>query len=100
MKELSESYGDKLMISGNVPPLDILKFGTINDVVDGVSKCIYDGYKNKKGIVIDAGCQLPIGVPYENIEAYVYAIRKTSNEIINSESDKMILGVNNEGNNN
>lgn len=100
LKELSESYGDKLMISGNVPPLDILKFGTINDVVDGVSKCIYDGYKNKKGIVIDAGCQLPIGVPYENIEAYVYAIRKTSNEIINSESDKMILGVNNEGNNN
>lgn len=95
LKEISEAYGDKLMISGNVPPLDILKFGTINDVIDGVSKCIYDGYKNKKGIVIDAGCQLPMGVPYENIEAYVYAIRKISNEIINSESDKMILGVNN-----
>lgn len=73
---LKESIGDKVVISGNVPPLDVFRNGTIDDVIISTKNCIIKGADNPKGFLIDAGCQLPLGVPKENLYAYVYAVRK------------------------
>lgn len=38
--------------------------------------CIRKGATSPKGYILSSGCGLPIGSPKENLEAYLYAIRK------------------------
>lgn len=78
IEELKNTLGDKLAISGNVPPLEVMRFGNIDDVINGVKDCIKKAADNPKGYIVDLGCQLPLNVPKENLYAYVYAIRKYS----------------------
>lgn len=78
IEELKNTLGDKLAISGNVPPLEVMRFGEIDDVIRGVKDCIKKAGDNPKGYLVDLGCQLPLGVAKENLYAYVYAIRKYS----------------------
>ena len=76
LKEVKEAIGDKVMVVGNIPPLEAMRFGTINDIIDSVKNCIKKAGDSPKGYMVDTGCGLPIGVPKENLYAYIYAIRK------------------------
>ena len=75
LEEVREVLGNTMTIIGNVPPVDILKIGTIDDVIDSVKDCIQKGATFPKGYIICSGCDLPIGTPKENLEAFIYAAR-------------------------
>lgn len=68
--------GKKVFISGNVAPVDIMRLGTIDMVVDAVKTAIREGADSPSGYMLMTGCQIPIGTPKENIDAYIYAARK------------------------
>lgn len=75
LEELKEAVGDTMSISGNVPPVDVMLNGTIDDVVESVRQCLLKGSDNPSGYTLDVGCQLPIGTPRQNVYAYIYAAR-------------------------
>lgn len=67
--------GESMLISGNVPPVDILRNGDAQDVIQSVKECIEKAADSPCGYLLSAGCQIPIGTPRENLAAYIYAAR-------------------------
>lgn len=76
LEELKQKSGDRMVIIGNIPPVDIIKNGSIDDVIEHCKICIEKGSENPMGFMLNTGCQVPIGTPKENIEAFIYAARK------------------------
>lgn len=74
--EVKEAVGSDVAISGNIPPVDVLKYGSIDDVIESVKECIRKGSDSPNGFILWAGCEIPIGTPKENLFAYIYAARK------------------------
>lgn len=74
--EVCQALGDKFPILGNVPPVEVLRMGTIDDVIESVKDCISKAAASPKGYILATGCQVPIGTPMENLDAFIYAARK------------------------
>lgn len=73
--ELKEAMGDKMCIAGNVRPVETLKFGSVEDVLEESRICIEKGIDSKCGYVLAPGCNIPIGTSEENVHALVNACR-------------------------
>jgi uroporphyrinogen decarboxylase len=71
-----EVIGDRMRIAGNVPPVDVMKNGTIDDVIEACKECIIKCADSPAGFILNTGCQLPIGTPKANVEAFIYAARE------------------------
>lgn len=76
IEALKETLGDKLIISGNIPPVDVLAIGTIDDVIESVRSTMAKAADSPKGYILDAGCMITPGTPRENLWALVYAVRE------------------------
>lgn len=76
LEEAKAVMGEKVFLSGNVPPVDVMRLGTIDMVIEAVKTAIMKGSDSPSGYMLMTGCQVPIGTPRENIDAYVYAARR------------------------
>lgn len=76
LTDAKAAVGDRMRIAGNVPPVDVMKEGTIDDVIDSCKECLEKCADSPAGFILNTGCQLPIGTPKENVEAFIYAARK------------------------
>lgn len=76
LAELKAAVGDKMRISGNVPPTTVLQNGSIDDVIESVISCLVKGSDSPCGYSLAVGCAIPLGTPRENLEAYMYAARR------------------------
>ena len=76
LKEAKDAVGDRMRIAGNVPPVDVMKEGTIDEVIESCRECLIKCADNPAGFILNTGCQLPIGTPKANVEAFIYAARK------------------------
>lgn len=76
LQALKEKVGSEICIFGNVPPVDVMLKGTIDDVIEAVKKCIREASDNPSGYILTLGCSMAINTPRENIEALHYAVRK------------------------
>lgn len=76
------------MISGNIPPVDIMRDGSVDDVINFTKECISKDSDSPNGYYVDVGCQLPLNVPIENVYAFIYAIRKYGSSAIIGEIPK------------
>ena len=75
MGEAKLQMGDRIMIAGNVAPVRAFLLGSIDDVIEAVRSCIEKAADSPKGYLLTSGCQIPIGTPRENLDAYIYAAR-------------------------
>jgi len=66
----------RMRFAGNVPPIEVMKDGSIDDVIEACKDCLRKCGDNPKGYILNTGCQLPIGTPKRNVEAFIYAARK------------------------
>ncbi len=73
MRELKELHGDKIAISGNVTPVEVLKNGTPEDIARAVRQCIIDAADNPCGYTLCPGCTTPVLTPRENLVAFMNA---------------------------
>lgn len=71
--EAKEIIGDKAIITGNVPPVDIVHLGTKEDIFASVKECIKKGYDSPKGYILNTGCQIPMNTPIEKVEMFMEA---------------------------
>ena len=75
LADAKDQLGDKFALVGNVDPVNVMLLGTPEDVVAACKNCILQGSESKLGYNLGTGCQVPIGTPRENFEAFVYAAR-------------------------
>ncbi|MEG1414989.1 MAG: uroporphyrinogen decarboxylase family protein [Clostridium sp.] len=73
--ELKDAIGDSKCIVGNVKPVETLKFGTYEDVLEESRICIEKGIDSKNGYILSSGCQIPIGTCEENVHGLVDGCR-------------------------
>lgn len=76
LEEAKNALGNKMILMGNVPPVEVMTNGTIDDVINSCKECIQKCTDSPNGYIPDTGCEVPIGTPKENIDAFVYAVRK------------------------
>ena len=76
MLEFQKIVGDRMFLTGNVQPVDVMRNGTIDDVIEAVKLSLRTGAENPKGFMLNTGCQVPMGTPLENMDAFFYAARK------------------------
>jgi len=70
-----EIVGDKISIAGNVDPVNVLEFGTVEDVISATSQCISKG-TTKRGFILLPGCDLAADVPEHNIKTFIDTAHK------------------------
>ena len=76
MLDFQRIVGDRMFLTGNVPPVDVMRNGSIDDVIEAVKISLRTGAENPKGFMLNTGCQVSMGVPLENMDAFFYAARK------------------------
>lgn len=80
LADIKDVIEDDLILEGNVDPVEIMRYGSIDDVIGAVKECILKAADSKKGYVVATGCDIPLGTPIENVDAFIYAVRKYSKD--------------------
>ncbi len=75
LKHLKETYGDKLCLIGNIDVSQLLPYGTKNDVVDAVKKCISDAGEGG-GYMLSACTDITNSCKLDNVLAMISATKK------------------------
>ncbi|MHA2399093.1 MAG: uroporphyrinogen decarboxylase family protein [Promethearchaeota archaeon] len=75
LKYLKETYGDKLCLIGNIDVSELLPFGTKDEVVQSVKKCIKDAGKGG-GYILSPCTDITTACKLENIFTMVSATKK------------------------
>lgn len=70
IKEMKELTDGKVALLGNIPPREVLKDGTPEDVKEAVLKSV-EGLDNTRGILLSCGGGMPQAVTTENINAFI-----------------------------
>lgn len=73
LQEAKEIMGDRVIITGNVPPVDVVLLGTKEDIFKSVKESIQKGHDSKKGYILSTGCQIPMNTPIEKVEMFMEA---------------------------
>ncbi|ACA55419.1 methylcobamide--CoM methyltransferase [Clostridium botulinum] len=73
LEEAKNIMGDRVVITGNVPPVDVVYRGKKEAIFKSVKECIKKGHDSKKGYILSTGCQIPMHTPIENIEMFMEA---------------------------
>ena len=73
LEALKQFAGDKIGISGNVSPVDILRDGTPESIAQEVRRCIREASDSPNGYTLCPGCTTPVGTPRENLIALMNA---------------------------
>lgn len=75
MEEAKRIIGDRVCIVGNVKPVDTMKNGTVEDIMQEARLCIRKSFDSPKGFILSTGCQIPMGTSLENVQALMEAAR-------------------------
>ena len=75
LTEAKEVLGPYMAIQGNVPPVDVMRFGTPQDVLRSSKECIRKAWDSPNGFTLTSGCQTPMDTPRENMTALMDAAR-------------------------
>lgn len=76
IREANRFFGDKIALTGNIPPVDVIYNGSQEEIEENVRQCIEKAYDTPAGFVIAPGCNLPISTPIENVGYFMDAARK------------------------
>jgi uroporphyrinogen decarboxylase len=73
--EAKTQVGKEVCLMGNVDPVNVLARGTQEEIHDAVGHCLIQAGDSPKGYILSTGCQIPLGTPVENIQAFANAVR-------------------------
>ncbi|HXY54301.1 MAG TPA: uroporphyrinogen decarboxylase family protein [Nitrospirota bacterium] len=75
MVRAKEILHGTICFAGNVDPVNVLLRGTVQDVEDACRNVI-EKVGTRGGFILMPGCDIPPGVPYENIHAFMRVARE------------------------
>ncbi len=91
LRELKENYGDRIGITGNVPPVDILRNGTPDQIDGCIRQCIEDAGDNPNGYTVCPGCTTPVGTSKEQMVMFMNAAYKYGRGAVKGKLPKGVL---------
>ena len=91
LRELKENYGDRIGITGNVPPVDILRNGTPDQIDSCIRKCIEDAGDNPNGYTVCPGCTTPVGTSKDQMIMFMNAAYKYGHGAVKGRLPKGVL---------
>lgn len=71
--EARKKLGDKVCILGNVPPLEVLTYGTPKDCEEAARACVQK-YGSRAGLMLSVGGGTSPGTPEANLRAFANAL--------------------------
>lgn len=74
MASALQSAPSSVVLGGNIDPVAVFRYGTPEDVVEKASELLRF-VKPYKNFFISSGCDLPSGVPVENLDAFCETVR-------------------------
>jgi uroporphyrinogen decarboxylase len=74
MVKASRIAGENVVVMGNINPTLVMKDGTVDDVVRACKKLLED-MREYPNFVMSTGCDLPPGIPLENMQAFMQTVR-------------------------
>jgi uroporphyrinogen decarboxylase len=75
LNELKEKTDNKVTLLGNIPPRDVLAYGSPEDVSGAVDELI-NSLEDRSRVVMSCGGGMPPGVSSENLQAFGDAVKK------------------------
>lgn len=93
LAEAKAVFGNLMPIIGNVDPVNVMKNGSIEDVIEACIECLKKAADSPQGYVLGTGCQVPKGTPRENMYAFLYAARKYGKNAKKGEVPQAILDL-------
>ena len=75
MVKAAEKAGKDVVIMGNVNPTAVMKDGSVDDV-RRISRKLLEDMRNYPNFLLSTGCDLPPGVPLENMQAFMHIARE------------------------
>ena len=75
LKHLKETYGDRLCLIGNIDVSQLLPYGTKDDVINEVKKCINDAAQGG-GYMLSACTDITNSCKVENVLTMISAAKK------------------------
>jgi len=76
LPQMRKLAGDSVVLLGSIPPRDVLAGGTPKDVTEAVKKML-EGIEDKIRIIASCGGGMPPGVPTQNINAFIDAVKRS-----------------------
>lgn len=76
LKETRELIGEKIVLLGNIAPLEVLAQGTPAEVHE-VTRAVLEEYGSHRGVILSSGGGASPGTPGENIRAMIEAGKET-----------------------
>lgn len=70
-----QTVGDRVMLNGNVDPVNAMYLGTEETIHTAVKNCLRKAWDNPRGYILATGCDLPIKTPPENVAMLMDAVR-------------------------
>ncbi len=77
LETCKKDIGKEICLIGNVQPVDVLLYGSVEDVRNACEECIRDAASGG-GFVLAAGCDTGYDVPDENFHAMVEVAERTT----------------------
>lgn len=90
LRDCKDEIEDQLIVVGNIPPVEVMLNGSIDEVIASVKDCIKKAADAKSGYIAATGCGSPVGTPIENLDAFIYAINKYGKDAKLGEMPKAI----------
>lgn len=75
LRRAAELAGENVVVIGNVNPTAVMKDGAAEDVRNACRKLLED-MREYPNFLMSTGCDLPPGVPPENLHAFMQAVRE------------------------
>lgn len=75
LAEAKRAVGDRVALSGNVPPVEVMLHGNRADILQAAGTCIGKAYDNPKGFTLGTGCRVPLHTKAENVVALMDGAR-------------------------
>jgi len=76
MAAAKDAVGDRVLIAGNVRPVETMLLGSPAQVEAEVRECLRKAYDSPRGFIVCPGCVLLLHTPAENVHAFTAAVRR------------------------
>ena len=75
LREAREAVGGRVILAGNVKPIETLMKGTREQIMNETRECLRKASDSPKGYILSSGCAIALDTPPENILAFMDAAR-------------------------
>lgn len=71
--ELKDLYGERISMTGSIPPVDVVLYGTPETINESVKNILLEASDNPKGFCLCPGCTTPVSTSLDNMKAIMNA---------------------------